>query len=335
MPSTSTPVLASIVIATALAGCGHADIEPGRDTTAVSAAGHAAATGDAGTRGRMLCGDQPVLVSYADGTAQVTVNDDTFEMIAVRAASGTRYAMPDNAATTWWSHGERAMLVLDGRRLPECVRPAARMPLRARGNEPFWHLDIAADAVVLNGLGPSLTARFDAPHSDRAGATVRYRAATRDGRAIEVLVDEQTCRDDMSGMPYPLAATVTLDGRTLRGCGGDPAWLLTGSVWQVEDIDAGGIIDRSYITLDFRPDGTLGGSTGCNRYRARWSLDGEGLRIDLGGSTRKACAPALMNQERKFLAVIGGASRFRLDPTGMLTVLAESGGSLSARLAGE
>ncbi|MDO6683474.1 MULTISPECIES: META domain-containing protein [unclassified Oceanobacter] len=82
--------------------------------------------------------------------------------------------------------------------------------------------------------------------------------------------------------------------------------------WQVEDINQGGIIDYSMITVNFGMDGQVSGSSGCNQYSGRWQqLDNGDIRFDQLISTRKACAPALMMQEQRFLAALQGASQYR------------------------
>lgn len=78
---------------------------------------------------------------------------------------------------------------------------------------------------------------------------------------------------------------------------------LTGQ-WQVESINQGGIIDSSRITVMFAEDGRIAGSSGCNRYSAVMSEEGDTLSVSNAVSTRMACAPALMQQEQRFLQAL-------------------------------
>ena len=55
--------------------------------------------------------------------------------------------------------------------------------------------------------------------------------------------------------------------------------MLEGTVWQVEDIDNNGIIDRSMITMDFTEDGQIQGFTGCNRYFGNATAAGDVLSL--------------------------------------------------------
>ncbi|NVK57515.1 MAG: META domain-containing protein [Alteromonadaceae bacterium] len=75
-------------------------------------------------------------------------------------------------------------------------------------------------------------------------------------------------------------------------------------VWQVEDIDAGGVIDFSMVTMDFTADDRVAGTTGCNQYTAGLEVDGDKLSVTQIVTTRRACAPALNNQEQRFLAAL-------------------------------
>lgn len=95
---------------------------------------------------------------------------------------------------------------------------------------------------------------------------------------------------------------------------------LTSSVWQVEDIDERGIIDRSMITLAFTDDGRVAGSTGCNRYAGQAYLDGDVVTVSAVRSTRRACPPSLMEQEQRFLAALGAAARHERDEVGRLLI---------------
>lgn len=84
-----------------------------------------------------------------------------------------------------------------------------------------------------------------------------------------------------------------------------------GVLWQVEDIDGGGIIDSAHITLQIDDDG-ISGSTGCNRYFGAVAIAGSAFVADAIGSTRMACAPALMQQEQRFVQALQAVRRFEL-----------------------
>lgn len=91
-----------------------------------------------------------------------------------------------------------------------------------------------------------------------------------------------------------------------------PANPYTGTTWQIEDIDNGGIIDNSMITLHFADTARITGFTGCNRYFGTIHFNNNTVTVSGLGSTRRACAPALMNQEQRFLAALGRISQLEM-----------------------
>lgn len=89
------------------------------------------------------------------------------------------------------------------------------------------------------------------------------------------------------------AATLTLDG-----------------TWQVEDIDNGGIIDNSMITMQFGDDNRIAGSTGCNQYSGNLMSANHTFTVSKVISTRKGCPSAIASQEQRFLAALSSATRY-------------------------
>jgi heat shock protein HslJ/uncharacterized lipoprotein YbaY len=75
---------------------------------------------------------------------------------------------------------------------------------------------------------------------------------------------------------------------------------IDGTAWLVEDIAGRGVIDRAQTTISFDTAGRVSGSTGCNRYTGVATRDGEALRFGQLATMRRACVPALMDQEQKF-----------------------------------
>ena len=188
--------------------------------------------------------------------------------------------------------------------------------LQARGNEPFWLLDIGARLRLRT---PSATLEGPAPSPLVDGDTRRYQGQL-EGRPIRVAARAQRCSDTMTGMPYPLTVEMHFDGRTWRGCGGSPADLLVGAEWVVESI-GGGVIDRSHATLAFAADGRLSGRAPCNRYTTTWTLTGETLTVARAASTMMACAPGLMQQETGFLDILQNTRRFEITENGALVLV--------------
>jgi heat shock protein HslJ len=98
-----------------------------------------------------------------------------------------------------------------------------------------------------------------------------------------------------------------------------PAGDLQGGTWYLETYkDAQGnqmpVLAGSQITLEFRTDGSVGGSSGCNTYSGSYQVDGDQVQIGPLASTMMACMdPAgLMEQETAYLQVLSSATSFRL-----------------------
>lgn len=104
----------------------------------------------------------------------------------------------------------------------------------------------------------------------------------------------------------------------LGGCASDAPRLETERSYRVEWIGERPLIDRSHLTITFAADGRAHGNAGCNHWFAGYTLQGDRLDFAPAGSTRKLCAPALMEQERRFLDAIGQVRRWDFNGIGQL-----------------
>ncbi|MWV17852.1 META domain-containing protein [Pseudomonas sp. L-22-4S-12] len=104
----------------------------------------------------------------------------------------------------------------------------------------------------------------------------------------------------------------------LAGCAADPIRLESDKTYQVEWIGERPLIDRSHLTLTLGEDGRAYGNAGCNHWFASFTLEGDKLTFGQAGSTRKMCAPALMEQEQRFLATLGSVQRWDVSGIGQL-----------------
>lgn len=106
------------------------------------------------------------------------------------------------------------------------------------------------------------------------------------------------------------------------------AFPLTGTAWLAEEIDGQRVIDGVASTIAFDGRAQAVGSTGCNRYVAPLHIAGSMLRLGDIAMTRRACPPAIMDQERRFVAALGATRAYRqeeatlwlLDETGRVLV---------------
>lgn len=283
----------------------------------------------------LRCGDRTARfgIGKRDGrdVPRLVVGDRRYDLREVASASGARYEAIDDPRTSLWNKGNRATVTLDGVAWPDCVMQPAdsaapARPVQARGNEPFWALDIGATMRLRT---PELSLEGPAPEAQWRDGARRYEG-TLQGRPIRVSLRPQRCADTMTGMPHPLTVEVQFDGRALRGCGGDPADLLVGREWEVEDL-TGGMVDRSRATLAFTAEGQLTGLASCNRYTTAYKLSGEGLTIGNTATTMMACAPALMQQEGRFLDILQNARRFEISDSGALLLITGDNRRIVAR----
>lgn len=83
--------------------------------------------------------------------------------------------------------------------------------------------------------------------------------------------------------------------------------------WLLEDLAGTGVIDNLQTTIKFTGDGQLAGSGGCNNYFAGYQIKGDKIKIGAIASTKKACPPAIMDQEARYFKALSQAYRFRLD----------------------
>jgi heat shock protein HslJ len=205
-----------------------------------------------------------------------------------------------------------------------------RAPFRATGNEPSWGLNIGnTEMTLLTNFGQDRLVAA-APKPQVSGATTRYVARTDQGELAATIV-EQLCVDSMSGMPHPQSVTVVVGGKTLTGCGGEPASLLQGAEWTVVSIAGKPLVAGSKATLTFAPDGSLSGHASCNRFMSEYKLSGEGLSIASAAGTRMMCEAPLMQQEQALLAALSSTQGFSISADGALLLRAGDGRTIKAR----
>lgn len=88
---------------------------------------------------------------------------------------------------------------------------------------------------------------------------------------------------------------------------------LANTEWLLEDLAGTGIIDQAQTTLRFDGTNAVSGRGACNRYRAAITAQGDRLAVSPAISTRMMCAPAVMDQEMRYLQALQAAQRISLE----------------------
>lgn len=161
-------------------------------------------------------------------SVRLLLPDTTLSLPHVASASGARFS---EAGYTYWSKGEEALLETPGRSFTGCISDkggpgwqearARGVRFRAVGQEPGWIVDIhEADSITVLADYGETRHRFPSvqPEVDRGAGRTVYRTGAAGHRAT-VVIENEACRDAMSGWPYEATVRMTLDGREHRGCG--------------------------------------------------------------------------------------------------------------------
>lgn len=105
-----------------------------------------------------------------------------------------------------------------------------------------------------------------------------------------------------------------LVGAALAGCAAEPIKLQQERSYVLEWIGERPLMDYSHLTLTLAADGRAYGNAGCNHWFAPYTLEGDKLSFGTVGSTRKLCAPAVMEQEKRFLQALTTVQRWDISP---------------------
>jgi heat shock protein HslJ len=108
--------------------------------------------------------------------------------------------------------------------------------------------------------------------------------------------------------------------------GGRPAAAdaITSRAWRLARLDGEPILDGTAPDLTFGEDDRAGGDAGTNRWFAPYHVEGMGLAFGTAGTTMMFNdePPGRMDQERRYLQLLGEANRWRLE-AGRLALLAD------------
>ena len=106
---------------------------------------------------------------------------------------------------------------------------------------------------------------------------------------------------------------------------------LAGREWMIARLNGEPVLTSAPITLTFSEEGQISGQASCNAYTASASVENSMLSIGPVALTRKACTPDVMAQESFYLDLLEYVSEMQIDETGLLTMSADTGETLTAR----
>ena len=139
--------------------------------------------------------------SYRDGQTYLQINGQEASL----EASGVKHLLCKNdRRQAIWEHAK-----LNG------------ADYRAIGNEPGWTLEIRnqGSIILITDYGSTQHEfRLPKPEIDKTNRITRYQSKDSDHELI-LMISGEACLDSMSGEEFSSKTTVTLDGKTLQGCG--------------------------------------------------------------------------------------------------------------------
>ncbi|MFM8656334.1 MAG: META domain-containing protein [Chthoniobacterales bacterium] len=100
---------------------------------------------------------------------------------------------------------------------------------------------------------------------------------------------------------------------------------LPGSAWEVTTYAGQTPLADHPITFEFDNEGNIAGDASCNRFGGTCAIEGNTIKVGPLRSTRRACEPEIMQQEHKFLALLGSVTTWQIDSDGVLVLIGEEG----------
>ena len=140
------------------------------------------------------------------------------------------------------------------------------------------------------------TGRPDSRHDGRVKQLDAWTATFRGAVALALVSWLAVLGCQTARSPAPLTSSTSTPPETFP---------LAGMVWLADEIDGQRVVDGIASTIAFDGRSQAVGSTGCNRYVAPFHVAGSTLRLGDIAMTRRACPPAVMDQEHRFVVALG------------------------------
>jgi heat shock protein HslJ len=202
-------------------------------------------------------------------------------------------------------------------------------PFRAQGVAPHWQVTIADGLIRYQDGRDRVTLPAPTPIIGFAGEI--YRAP-----GISINVVHTRCTIAGSALVYPDQVGVTWRGRTMRGCGGDPAGRppmgrgpgsasLDGSAWSIASVDGVPVTTARPTSIRFS-NGRVEGNAGCNSFGGLYAQRGPVLSASRIVATKMGCPGPEMQIEGRVLRILEEPATlaYRADGTLVLSAAASS-----------
>jgi uncharacterized membrane protein len=168
------------------------------------------------------CDDQTELwlVDEGDGSLTQLLTESGSAALYVEAY-GEREAVPEKLTAAKGKAGvftlEQLLYATAATEGHGCEQAAADFVVAARGNEPFWSVTVAGLSMIWKQPETPEGISFNELVAEGGEGTVIYQAAL-EGRKLQLVVEQQACRDSMSGDFFAFTAKADLDGKEFKGC---------------------------------------------------------------------------------------------------------------------
>ena len=118
----------------------------------------------------------------------------------------------------------------------------------------------------------------------------------------------------------------------IAACAGPGISRIGDSELTAADVNGVPVLAGKPLTLRLGPDRSASGSSGCNSFTASYQVESR-ERIAFGpiASTRMACAPAIMEQESRYLAILDAAESYTVYGSGGVSIIAPDGRAIRFR----
>jgi uncharacterized membrane protein len=161
------------------------------------------------------------LIDQTDGVLRQTFASESMPLDLYVEAHGERSQIPDNDAAARGYPGAFILAEVLYAATPGesqgCSQPPPTYTVAARGNEPFWSVEVSGDTMTWRQPEPPKELVIQAPQSQDAEGTVGY-AGKSGEHTLELFIDELPCRDSMSGAFFAYSARAVFNGKELKGC---------------------------------------------------------------------------------------------------------------------